>query len=198
LFFGIFLIFKNQDILAKNISQTPQKISFTIVSQKPQPKLEQKVVEKPIEKVIEQPIIKPKPIPTKTKPIEKQEPTPIQQTPVVKEEVKQVPVIEQQVAQASKVDTNAIKEEFLKNIKININKNKVYPQRAVSRGIEGIVDVNFKLSANGTISDIIIEGHNIFKSSIEDALSKSFPVSIPKELNMFPMVINFQIAFNLK
>ncbi|GEM_PF-2691176 len=203
LFFGIFLIFKNQAVFAKNISQAPQKISFTIVSQKPQPKLEQKVVEKPIEKVIEQPIIKPKPIPTKTKPIEKQEPTPTQQTiteqtPVAKEEVKQVPVIEQQVAQASKVDTNAIKEEFLKNIKININKNKVYPQRAVSRGIEGIVDVNFKLSANGTISDIMIEGHNIFKSSIEDALSKSFPVSIPKELNMFPMVINFQIAFNLK
>ncbi|MDY0322359.1 MAG: TonB family protein [Arcobacteraceae bacterium] len=201
LFFGIFLIFKNQETFAKNISNTPQKISFTIISQKPQPVVEQKVVEKPIEKVVEKPIAQPKPIAQKPKQIEpvatKQ--TQAEPTPTAKEEVKQVvPAIEQQIAVATQIDTNAIKEEFLKTIKININKNKVYPKRAVSRGIEGMVDVNFKLLSNGTISDINISGHNVFTSSIEDALAKSFPVSIPKELNMFPMVINFQIAFNLK
>ncbi len=195
LFFGIFLIFKNQETFAKNISQAPQKISFTIISQKPQPVVEQKVVEKPIEKVVEKPIAqKPKQIePVATKQ------TQAEPTPTAIEEVKQVvPVIEQQIAVATQIDTNAIKEEFLKGIKININKNKVYPKRAISRGIEGMVDVNFKLLSNGTISDINISGHNVFTSSIEDALAKSFPVSIPKELNVFPMVINFQIAFNLK
>lgn len=199
LFFGIFLIFKNQETFAKNISQAPQKISFTIISQKPQPVVEQKVVEKPIEKVVEKPILEPKPIAQKPKPITQPTQTPIEQTVTAKEEVKQVvPAIEQQIAVATQIDTNAIKEEFLKTIKININKNKVYPKRAISRGIEGMVDVNFKLLSNGTISDINISGHNVFTSSIEDALAKSFPVSIPKELNVFPMVINFQIAFNLK
>ena len=132
LFFGIFLIFKNQETFAKNISQAPQKISFTIISQKPQPAVEQKVVEKPIEKVVEKPILEPKPIAQKPKQITQPTQTPIEQTVTAKEEVKQVvPAIEQQIAVATQIDTNAITEELLKSIKINLNKNKVDPKRAI-------------------------------------------------------------------
>lgn len=204
LIFGLFLIFQNKTIYAQNISKNEQKISFTIVSQKSKP-MEQKVVEKPIEKI--EPILPPKPVakqPLKQE-IIKETPKPIQQevveeyTPMIKEDTKPTQtVIEKQVSQASQININAIKEEFLKNIKIQIDKNKVYPQRAISRGIQGTVDVNFTLLANGNISNINLHGHNIFKNSIEDALLKSFPVIIPQELDVFPMVINLQVAFNLR
>lgn len=204
LIFGVFLIFQNKAIYAQSISKNEQRISFTIVAQKSKP-VEEKTIEKPIEKI--EPIIPPKPIAKKPLPKEviQETPKPIEQPQQITEPLQTTQdtqptqtVIEKQIAQASKIDTNAIKEEFLKNIKIQIDKNKVYPQRAISRGIQGIVDVNFTLLGNGTISNINLQGHNIFKGSIEDALHKSFPVVIPSELDVFPMVINFQIAFNLK
>jgi periplasmic protein TonB len=202
LIFGIFLLFQNKTIYAQNISKNEQKISFTIVSQKSKP-IEPKVIQEQVKKI--EPIIPPKPIAKKPLKQEIVKEKPMQQeiikevTPITNIDTKPTEtVIEKQISQAPQIDTNAIKEEFLKNIKIQIDKNKIYPQRAISRGIQGTVDVSFTLLSSGSISDINLQGHNIFKSSIEDALQKSFPVSIPQELDVFPMVINLKVAFNLK
>ncbi|MCK9336753.1 MAG: energy transducer TonB [Arcobacteraceae bacterium] len=202
LIFGIFLLFQNKTIYAQNISKNEQKISFTIISQKPQP-IEQKIVEEQVKKI--EPIIPPKPIakkPLKQEIVkEKQTQQEIikEVTPITNTDTKPTEtIIEKQISQAPQIDTNAIKEEFLKNIKIKIDKNKVYPPRAISRGIQGIIDVSFTLLSSGDISNINLQGHNIFKASIEDALQKSFPVTIPHELDVFPMVINLKIAFNLR
>ncbi|NLO16802.1 MAG: hypothetical protein GX118_01215 [Arcobacter butzleri] len=215
LIFATFILI-NKEAKAITIQKT-DKISFKIVSPKPiiPPKIPieeaykepikeiEPIIEKPIEKIVEKKTTKPK----------KEKPKDIAKTSSPKEQKPQeIPlkepleisknedfiVVEEPINQVITIDIEAIKSDFLQTIKHKINQNKVYPKRAVSRRIQGEVDVKFKLSQNGTVFDINIEGHNIFKSSIEDALYKSFPINIPKELDVFPMVISFTIAFHLR
>ncbi|MBU1658861.1 TonB family protein [bacterium] len=176
-------------------------------SLKPKAKIIQKIKPKPLVKNI--PLVGPKSIPL-VHPVPKE----------TKEEVKQEPILEQAVfedsavyiSQPNKQNTSnmqnnklAAKElenkqiEFFTKLKELINKNKSYPNSARRRAIQGDVEVRFYLLEDGNVKNIeLLSGKSIFEKSVQQAIEKSFPVKIDKELFNFPKEFKITIAYILK
>ncbi|MDY0117689.1 MAG: TonB family protein, partial [Sulfurimonadaceae bacterium] len=93
-----------------------------------------------------------------------------------------------------------IKQElFLEHMRNAIDKNKVYPNSARRRAIEGEVQISFFLQADGDVKDIeLVFGKSIFKGSAIEAITKSFPLKVEKELFSFPKKFYITLAYSLK
>ena len=67
------------------------------------------------------------------------------------------------------------------------------------RGIEGLVDVKFKILSDGNVEDIkIVSGRSIFKKSAMQAIARSFPVIVKDSLFDFPREFKVKISYILK
>ena len=113
--------------------------------------------------------------------------------------VKQI-VTKRQITKTVNEDEIKAKQNiFFANLKKRINKNKSYPKVARRRGIQGEINVEFTISANGNIADIkILEGRKLFHKSVKKAIEKSFPVEIPQELFSFPLTFSLKVLYKLK
>lgn len=197
--------------------QDVRKVSFTIIAKSIplEKKQEKKVTPEPIPepkpepKPIQKPIPKPKPEPIK-KPIVKEE--------VVQEEVQesveetQEEIVEAVESMPSKEDVIVEKQseisqdillakqnKFINDLIKKINDNKSYPNMARRRGIEGIVDVKFKVLSDGNVEGMnVVSGNNIFAKSALEAISKSFPVSVEETLFKFPKEFRVKLSYTLK
>ncbi len=88
---------------------------------------------------------------------------------------------------------------FIKHLIHKINSNKSYPHTARRRGIEGLVDVKFKILSDGNVEDIkIISGRSIFKKSAIQAITRSFPISVKTSFFDFPREFKIKISYILK
>ncbi len=165
----------------------PPPLPEPIVKQEPK-----KIIKKaPIKKIVKKKI-EPKPI---EKVVKKVEPQPIVE-PIVKQEV--VVPTKPIAPVVPKVDINQIKNSFLTKLRKTINSNKFYPKAAQRRGIEGNVKVTFRILNNGCVEAIqIVSGKSVFSKAVTEAIQKSFPLKVPKELSDFPMVVNLQLNFSL-
>ena len=116
-----------------------------------------------------------------------------QQIPAVpKKQTKQI-VTKQQNKQSLNNEIKAKQNIYFTNLKKRIDKYKSYPKKAVRRGIQGSVKVNFTLSCNGElISYKIIEGKKIFKKSVIKAIKNSFPFKPPT--GIFTKDISFTLT----
>ena len=82
-----------------------------------------------------------------------------------------------------KVSNKLEKNKFFTHIKALINKNKIYPKRAIRRGVEGKVIVKFTISKDGKLLKITnISGKKIFFKSAKKAIINTFPFAPPKDL----------------
>jgi len=72
----------------------------------------------------------------------------------------------------------AKKKHFLENVRLKIDKNKYYPRIARKKGIEGIVEVRFRILSNGNVSHISVSGPKVFYTSAKEAVKNAFPISI--------------------
>lgn len=181
--------------------------SKEIVKKEPVKKEEpKKIIKKePVKKTVKKE--KPKPI----EKVAKKEPVkePRIQRHIPKEEPKEEKIVKQQVKQqkniVKKID-NTIDEELIKAkkslyfkfIKEAISKNKEYPKIAARRGIQGDVKVNFTISKDGELLKYdIVDGHRIFKKSIIEAFTKTFPIKPPKDLFLSNTDLSLTIAYRL-
>lgn len=83
----------------------------------------------------------------------------------------------------------------LKKILTEIRKNIRYPKVARRRGIEGVVNVEFKLYPNGSIGSInLLSGHKLLKKSAFKAIEKASK-DFPKVLK--PILLRLPIAYTL-
>ncbi|MDD2448586.1 MAG: energy transducer TonB [Sulfurimonas sp.] len=196
-----------------------RKVCFTVVTQvKPQkPKQEKKITPKPEQKPIQKPKPKPEPLP---KPIveEKVVKEPVVEEKVIEEIVEEV-VEEAQEQREEIVQNEEVKEDilvkeqseinqdvllakqnkFINDLIKRINDNKSYPNMARRRGIEGLVDVRFKILSDGNVEEIqIITGRDIFKKSAIEAISKSFPVTFEEALFNFPKEFRVKLSYTLR
>ena len=94
-------------------------------------------------------------------------------------------------------DLSQIKNKFYSELLKKIDSNKFYPLFAKRTGIEGDVEIKFSISQNGTLLNIeVISGHTALKVSAKDAVIKSFPIEIPKQLS--GTILNMSIILHYK
>lgn len=201
--------------------QSVKKVCFTVITQpetpkpKPKPKKEKKIEPKPKSKPKPKPKPEPIPQPVKKEPVPEPtpEPEPIIQEQIVKEDLEPVEeVIEEveKVAEYEEITTETQSEinhdvllakqnQFISDLIQRINSNKSYPNMARRRSIEGVVDVKFKVIADGNVEDIeIVSGRSIFKKSAIQAIDRSFPIIVDSSLFDFPKEFKIKISYVLK
>ncbi|MBD3790117.1 MAG: energy transducer TonB [Campylobacterales bacterium] len=91
----------------------------------------------------------------------------------------------------------AQKNAFLAKIRERINQAKSYPGIAKRRGMQGVVQVHFTISADGKVSDIVLNGPKIFYSSAKEAIQKAFPVDTSNQTFSFPLQVNLALQYRL-
>lgn len=165
------------------------------------------VQQKPIEKkAIKQPP-KPKPktkpkVTPKKKPVKRKKPA-LKKRPVQQPVSKPVrPSQPEQVAQPSppKAQPKAkLMEIYLAKILSSIEKKKRYPSLARRKNIEGKVNVSFKLSCGGDISELQIQGaHGLLRKAAKKAIKSAQPFpKRPDELDC-PLPVRYAMAYSLK
>ena len=201
----------------KVIKPKPKKIikKKKIVKPKPKPKpkkiikkkvIKKKKIIKPKKIIKKKKIVKLKPIVKKIikkkvikKPIEKIKPKK-EQIFIPKPQVKKV-------QSKSKIGVNhednkqkeLKKQQYFTLIKQKINDNKKYPKKAVRRGIQGIVKVQFIVSKDGKLLSInILEGKKVFYKSIKRAIRDSFPINPPKDIFIKQFNVTLKIVYKLQ
>ena len=119
----------------------------------------------------------------------------------VQAEVKQVvaPKIAQEIQRKQTGDLAPIRQRYFSNLLTHIEGYKYYPRSARQRGIEGSIDISFRLLANGTITGLTASGGTLIlrraaKSSVTDAL----PLPLcPPEITC-PMQVSYAMQFKLR
>lgn len=191
-----------------------ERVCLSTITQKSEPIIEKEKIK---EAKPEPKQIKGKPKPIKKEPIAKSTPKPdTKSTPnlepiaeptqkstehetkeIVAEQKNSVP---QSTNNVPDIDMSEAKRElFIANLIQRINSNKSYPNSARRRSIEGSVEVEFTVLADGNVKNIeIISGQNIFAESTIEAIKNSFPVKIDDGLFAFPKKFKVAITYILK
>ncbi len=195
-------IVKIERVCLSTITQKSEPIieKEKIKEVEPEPK-EIKEKPKPIKK---EPIAKPTPKPD-TKPTPDFEPIAEPTQKSTEHETKEI-VTEQKNSVSTTTNnvpdidmSEAKRELFIANLIQRINSNKSYPNSARRRSIEGSVEVEFTVLADGNVKNIeIISGQNIFAESTIEAIKNSFPVKIDDGLFVFPKKFKVDILYILK
>jgi len=188
---GIFYLYKNNKVEVIEKTKTSQTISLNHIELKPQinkveeePIIEKKLdeIKKPSSKesIIKEPIAK-KEIKKKVekKQIEKIIETPNPNPNPIKNEVVKEKTIQRDIQKPIVDEKKVYLDKYLAQIRDLINQNIQYPSRAKKLSIEGMVIVQFTITQNGSVENIvIIEGHKFLQTSTIEAIneaSKSFP-----------------------
>lgn len=100
-----------------------------------------------------------------------------------------------------KVQSFFSKKDYFNLVRSNIEANKIYPERARRRMIEGKVTVRFIIMTDGQVASVAIVKHsgdmNIDKAALK-AVSDSAPFAqLPSDLFEGPLPVEITIAFEL-
>jgi protein TonB len=165
----------------KTVQQEPveKKEIEPIPKPKPKPKIKAKkkiVKNKKIAhkiKPVEEPVTKPV---QPTKPVQIAQPTPPKAQPEVK-----------------------LQEIYLAEVLSSIEKKKRYPTLARRKNIEGKVNVSFKLSCGGDITELDIQGaHSLLRKAAKKAINAAQPFpKRPQQLDC-PLPVKYAMAYSLK
>ncbi|MEN8169804.1 MAG: TonB family protein [Pseudomonadota bacterium] len=150
---------------------------------KPKPKKKKKVKKKVPQVPLQEPVPQPEPLPPETPVVEKPS-LPTQQASGTVED----PALLEQA-----------KNEYMRRLMAHIESKKHYPKVARRRGIEGAVEVSFRLLPSGDISDVkIAQGHRILRKAVEEAMAAARPMPTPPPTLELPMSISFSVKFSLQ
>lgn len=199
-----FYIF-DEDSLSKSSKKSSTQIQRVKVSLvEPIKKAIQKKEQK---KKIEKSIVKKKDIPTKkeiAKKIEKPQKKEIKK--VVKEQSTKTTLTPKKTASKTinkdkNIESDKLKElqnRYFAMISETINKNKSYPKRAVLRGMQDDIKIEFIISPSGELlSFFIVDGKNIFHNSAKNAVEKSFPLIPPSGVLSSNTKLKLTISYRL-
>jgi len=81
----------------------------------------------------------------------------------------------------------------------HIEQYKFYPRAARRRGMQGVVEVSFRLRADGLAEQIQVSGsHPLLRRAAEAAVEKALPLPLPPEEIDLPMPLRFGMEFSLR
>ena len=109
------------------------------------------------------------------------------------------PKIKKEIQRQQTDDVIPIRQRYFSTLLTHIEGHKYYPRSARQRGIEGSIQVSFRLLANGSISGLMASGGPLIlrraaKSSVTDAL----PLPLcPPEITC-PMQVSYAMQFKLR
>lgn len=186
----------------------PKKKPKPVKKSKPNCEHKKKPLPKPVKEIV---IKKPEEEKPEEKEIDKEPEEPIEKDVTEKEmlEKPQEEIQESISTKSTKSETketnlvrenelNEKRESFLTNLVEQINKNKSYPKIARRRAIQGDVEVQFKILANGNVENIeIVSGRKVFKKSAKSAIENSFPMDVDTSLFDFPKEFAIKISYVL-
>lgn len=91
------------------------------------------------------------------------------------------------------------RSNYLGSLVAHIETYKFYPRAARQRGIQGVIQVSFRLQANGGITDIQIEdGHMLLRNATEQALQRAQPLPKPPPGMELPLLVSYGMEYRLR
>lgn len=203
----------------KTVNEKSSRICFSVITpeapiKKDEPKEEQKpkkkIVKKVEKKVVKREIVQAKKEPVKEE-IKQEVPKEDEVQEVAKEQEEKTDTVAASTPNVQKVVNTSVKKtvdedlvkakqnRFIAHLVEKINSNKSYPNAARRRYVQGNVEVEFHVLADGTVKYIkLLSGKKIFKESTLEAIAKSFPIDVDKSLFNFPKEFRITIAYVLK
>ena len=119
----------------------------------------------------------------------------------VQAEVKQVvaPKIATEIQRKQTGDLAPIRQRYFSNLLTHIEGYKYYPRSARQRGIEGSIDISFRLLANGSITGLTASGGTlILRRAAKSSVTDSLPLPLcPPEITC-PMQVSYAMQFKLR
>lgn len=95
--------------------------------------------------------------------------------------------------------TERDKEAYLARLLAHIERHKRYPRVARRRGLEGRVEVSFRLLGAGNIEGLKAEGTlGPLRRAAEAAVRDSVPLPVPPEGMQLPLEVRFGMVFSLR
>jgi len=204
-------IIKKKRVIKKKVTKRhkPKKVikkklvkkRRVIKKHKPKKVIKKKVIKKKIVEEYVETYVAPAPLyvepKSKIAPVKRYVPAP---KPIVQPTVQPTVIKPAPIAQKTPKN-NHNRKAFLRNVRSKIIANKTYPRIAKRRHIEGSVKVRFDINKQGEVRNIrFINGKSVFHKSIREALARSFPMSIPPnvqgELPIFD--ISVVLHFNIR
>jgi protein TonB len=96
-------------------------------------------------------------------------------------------------------NTTADRQNYLARLQAHIEAHKFYPRRARQMGIEGSVDVTFRLVKAGGVVDIAASGgHRLLNRAAERSVKRAVPLPAPPASLALPMTVSFTMRYDLQ
>jgi protein TonB len=102
-------------------------------------------------------------------------------------------VLRQQISDAS------IRQRYFLTLLTHIEGYKHYPRSARHRGIEGSIQVSFRLMTNGSISELMASGGSLtLRNAAKNSVTNALPLPLcPPEITC-PMQVSYAMQFKLR
>jgi protein TonB len=173
-----------------------EKVVEPIVEPEPvlekEPEVKKEVIPEPIvEKITPEIVQKVK----KKKPVKKEKKK-TRKKPI-KKKVSKKKTSKRQASKQQNHSSKAERNKFKTSLKLNINKNIIYPRIAKKRHMEGRILVKFTILANGNVGKISLSGPTIFYKSVRNAIKKAFPINVKNVPFRLPEVISLKFTYIL-
>ena len=108
------------------------------------------------------------------------------------------PKVEDEVKRQHVKKLASLKQDYFSTLLTHIEGHKYYPRSARRRGIEGVIQVSFRLMANGTIAALVTTGGTlILRRAAKQSVKNALPLPhCPHEISC-PMQVSYDMQFKL-
>ena len=109
------------------------------------------------------------------------------------------PKIKKEVQRQQTDDVVPVRQRYFSTLLTHIEGYKHYPRSARHRGIEGSIQVSFRLLANGNITGLIASGGSlILRRAAKSSVTNALPLPLcPPEITC-PMQVSYAMQFKLR
>ena len=173
---------------------------------KPKPVKKTEKITKPVSKPVIKTVAKAKSIPkipikhkTEKKPQSKSSTKPVRENIQRQKNIasSSVKAIENTLAKVPLAEPQ--NTDYFSLLQARIESRKYYPRSARKQGIEGSVDVSFRLLKDGEVRDITTTGaHRLLNNAASQAIKKSLPFPAAPDSIVLPKTIHFSMHYDLK
>ena len=101
--------------------------------------------------------------------------------------------------QHQQIDVLPARQRYFSTLLAHIEGHKYYPRSARHRGIEGSIQISFRLLPNGSISGLMVSGGSlVLRRAAKNSVTNALPLPLcPPEINC-PMQVSYAMQFKIR